>query len=248
MNSFEPGNQLISRKCTSSKHTKWESSWSLCTRKQTRHKYKGTKLLSFLCDPLKLSCISTTIHLQKVEKVLHNHIEPHTRLDWLKLNSVQGGSLSKSKGGIAEREGRQSETLRGERKKQWVRILNFCLLQCESYLSISIKLQWRRVASAWGIVWDQLNLQVPANLMTLPKFNHATRAREDLTSTKWHTGVSTSTNWFLYEGLMIPGCLAQQDIKVLMCLLATDCPYKCCFHDIKWHLLIFFTCKKGHWI
>lgn len=134
------------------------------------------------------------------------------------------------------------------RSNEWERILNFCLLQCESYLSISIKLQWRRVASAWGIVWDQLNLQVPANLMTLPKFNHATRAREDLTSTKWHAGVSTSTNWFLYEGLMIPGCLAQQDIKVLMCLLATDCPYKCCFHDIKWHLLIFFTCKKGHWI
>lgn len=111
------------------------------------------------------------------------------------------------------------------------------LLHCERYLSISIKLQWWRVASAWGIVWDHLNLQVPANLMTPPKFNHATRAREDLMSTKWHTGVSTPANRFLYEYHMIPQCPAQQDIRVLMCRLATDCPHKRSrFHDIERHL------------
>lgn len=124
-----------------------------------------------------------------------------------------------------ETEGQRERDSVRERKEEAIsvaerEIWTCCLLHCERYLSISIKLQWWRVASAWGIVWDQLNLQVPANLMTPPKFNHATRAREDLTSTKWHTGVSTPANRVLYEHHVIPQCLAQQDIRVLMCRLA----------------------------
>lgn len=136
------------------------------------------------------------------------------RSDELRNRRKRGKQIKGEKAKVDESEG-----------EMW----NCCLPHCERYLSISIKLQWRWVASAWGIVWDQLNLQVPANLMTPPKFNHATRAGEDLTSTKWHTGVSTLANGFLYERRTTP----QQEMPLLMGLLATDCPCKCCeLHDI----------------
>lgn len=44
-------------------------------------------------------------------------------------------------------------------------------------------------------------------------------------SIKWHTGVSA--NLFLCEHDIIPQCPAQQEIRVLICQVATDCPHKC---------------------
>lgn len=98
--------------------------------------------------------------LQKVGTVLHNHTVRHTRLDGLGLNSVPGISLTEAKykggrGGKEERRREKEEELVREGKDEAMsvreserEIWDCCLLHCERYLSISIKLQWWRVASA----------------------------------------------------------------------------------------------------
>ena len=192
---------------------------SLCSSKQ-RQDEEQCSFKASVCDPVKVEnstppppppqCVS-----KRLGTVSHNH----TVKFWLTAMS-KGGRMKKrrkeragQRGRAGEREKGRGDECDGERERAR-EIWDCCLLHCERYLSISITLQWWRVASAWGIVWDQLNLRVPANLITPPKFNHATGAREDLMRSEWHIGASTPANRCLYVRYMIAQHVTQQHITV----------------------------------